>query len=176
LAEEIALSVYSELARQAPGLSKDVVLASWLRERTRKMAVRILRADGRAIDWAALRREKSALSTPADAHLAPPGLAIRICQSIYLSTARHKGHGLFSTRVWWPAWIRPAHVGGVAVCVLVMIVWWRVPFHRRNAIVQSQGSLMTPSSYAQLASSEEARPSMPSHMVNTNAGTATNQK
>jgi hypothetical protein len=170
LAAEIALSAYLELARKAPGLSKDVVLASWLRERTCKIAVRILRAEECAIDWAAVKREKNALSTPSAVQSAPPGLAIRICQNV--SAARPRRYGLFSPRLWWPAWIRPVHVGGAAVCVLVITVWWKNPFHRHNPIVRSQGSPLTPSSFAQLASPEE----LPGQMANTNAVTNTNQK
>lgn len=172
LAEEIALSAYLELARKAPGLSKDVALASWLRERTCKIAVKILQAEERAIDWAAVKREKNALSTPADVQSAPPGLAIRICHSVFLSAARFKHYELFSPRVWWPTWIRPMHAGGVAVCALVIVVWWNNPFHRHNPIVRSQGSPMTPSSFAQLASPEE----LPGHTANTNVVVNTNQK
>lgn len=173
LAEETALSAYLELARKAPRLGKDVVLASWLRERTCKMAVRILRAEECAIDWAAVKREKHALSTPSDVQPAPPGLAIRICQSVFLSV-RHKRHRLsFSLpRIRWPTWIRPRHVGGAAACVLVIIVWWLNPFHRRHPIIRSNGPLMTPSSFAQLATPEGS----PNYAVNTNAGTNTNQK
>ena len=176
LAEAIALSVYSELACKAPGLSKDVVLASWLRERTCKMAVRTLRAEKRAVDWAAVKREKNALSTPADVPPAPPGLAIRIGQSISLSAARHKGHGLFSPRLWLPPWIRPRHVGSAAVCVILILVWWSIPFQRRHPIVLSHGPKLTPSSFAQLASPEDGGPPTPSQMANTNAGTNPTQK
>src|SRR5579871_3358021 len=42
LASEIAVRVYWELARKAPRLAKDVVLSSWFRERTCKMAVTVL--------------------------------------------------------------------------------------------------------------------------------------
>jgi hypothetical protein len=176
LAEAIALSVYSELARQAPGLDKDVVLTSWLRARACQRAVRILRAEERAIDWAVLKKEKEGLSAPANVQPAPPGLAIRICQSIYWSTARPRGLGLFSLPAWRPAWIRPRHVGGVAVCVLAMIVWWSLSWHRRNPIVESHGPRMTPTSFAQLASPEEEGPPMPIHRLTINAGTKINQK
>jgi hypothetical protein len=176
LAEEIALGAYSELALKAPTLSHDLVLASWRREHTCRMAVRILRAKERVIDWAALKREKNALPAPAGVQLAPPGLAIRICQSIYLSTPRHRGHGLFSPRVWLPIWIRPRHVGGVAVCVLVMVIWWNIPFHRRNPIIRSQGSQLTPSAFAQLASPEEGGPPRPNSVVDTNAEIHIKQK
>src|SRR5689334_7398641 len=64
LAEQIVLRVYSELARKAPELGEDVVLASWLRERTCKMAVAVLRAEGRVVDRVVLRKEKKALSIP----------------------------------------------------------------------------------------------------------------
>jgi hypothetical protein len=172
LAEEIALSAYLELVRKASGLSKDVVLASWLRERTCKIAVRILRAEERAIDWAVVKREKNTLSTLADSQPAPPGLAIRIRQSVFLGAARPKRYWFFSPRLWWPTWVRPMHVGGVAVCVLAIVAWWNNPFHRHNPIVRSQGSPMTPSSFAQLASPEE----LPGHVANTNAVTNTNPK
>ena len=172
LAEEVVLRVYSELARKAARLSKDVVLASWLRKRTCKIAVTVLREEDHAVDRAALKKEKEALSIPAGVPPAPPGLAICVCQGILLNRARHKGFGLFLPRVWWPAWIRPRHVGGAAVCVLAIIVLWNIPFHRRNPIVQSPGLQMTPSSFAQLASPEEEGASPgPSHMANTNAGT-----
>ena len=172
LAEEVVLRVYSELARKAARLSEDVVLASWLRKRTCKIAVTVLREEDHAVDRAALKKEKEALSIPAGVQPAPPGLAICVCQGILLSSARHKGFGLFLPRLWWPAWIRPVHVGGAVVCMLVMIGLWNIPFHRRNPIVQSPGLQMTPSSFAQLASpEEEGAPPGPSHMANTNAGT-----
>jgi len=175
LAEEIALSAYSELARKAPGLSKGVVLTAWLRQCTCKMAVRILRAEERTIDWAAWKREKKARPAPPVEQPAPPGLAIRICQSIFLGAGRNRGPGFFSPRVGGATWVRPRQVAGVAVCVLVLIVWWSVPFHRPTPILMgSEGALMTPSSFAQLAGPEEGGP--PSQMVNTNAGTNPNQK
>src|SRR5207247_11198446 len=62
LAEEIVLGVYFELARKAPGLGEDVVLASWLGECTCKMALTVLRAEGRAVDRAGLKKETEALS------------------------------------------------------------------------------------------------------------------
>jgi hypothetical protein len=46
LAEETALRVYWELAREAPKLGEDG-LASWLHEHTCKTAVIVLREDGR---------------------------------------------------------------------------------------------------------------------------------
>jgi hypothetical protein len=172
LAGEIAVSAYLELARKAPVLSKEVVLASWLRERTCRIAVRILRAEDRAIDWAAVKREKNALSTPTDVPPAPPGLAIRICQSVFLSAARPRRYRLFSPEVWWPTWIRPLHIAGVAACGLAIMVWWHNPFHRHNPIIRSEGSALTPSSFAQLAGPGE----LPGREANTNAASNTNRK
>jgi hypothetical protein len=174
LAEQIVLSVYLELAHKAPRLlSEDVALASWLRERTCKMAVNVLRAEDRAIDWAVVKREKKALPAPASVPPAPPGIAIHICQSIFWSDVRHKAHGFSLPRIWWPAWMRPLHVCGVAVCLLAMIVWWNNPFHHHNAIIRSQGVRMTPASFAQLAGPEEGKPALPSHTANTNSATTT---
>lgn len=169
LAQEIAVRVYSELARKAPGLGRNLVLASWLRERTCKMAVTVLRAEDRPVDWAALKREKKALSVPSP-DPAPAGLANRICYNIFLHGARHKAFRLFLSRAWWPAWMRPWHLSGMAVCVLAVIVRWHNPFHPRNPIVKSEGLQMTPSCFAQLASPDDGGPSTPGHMANTNAG------
>src|SRR5215469_3976037 len=57
LAEETALRVYWELARKAPRLLEEVLLASWLREHTCKTAVIVLREDGRIPDRLALKNE-----------------------------------------------------------------------------------------------------------------------
>jgi hypothetical protein len=176
LAEVTTLRVYSELARKAPRLGEEVVLTIWLRERTCKVAVAILHAEGRAVDRAVLKKERKAFPIAAAVPPAPSGLAIRVCQSIFLSEARHKGFELFLPRFWWPTWIRPLHVGGAAVCVLGIIVWWNNPFHRHNPIVKSQGLQMMPSSFAQLASPEEGGPTTPRQMATTNAATNPNQK
>src|SRR5215469_5781849 len=80
LAGEVTVRVYSELARKAPRLGKHVVLASWLRERTCKMAVTVLRAEDRAIDRAALKRERKSLPNSISAPPAPSGVAILVCQ------------------------------------------------------------------------------------------------
>jgi len=176
LAEEITMRVYLELARKAPGLGEDIVLASWLRERTCKMAVAILHAENRAVDRAALKREKNSLSIPTSVHPAPAGLAIRVCQGVFLSTARHRGFGLFSSAAWWPAWIRPWHAGGMAVCVLAIIVWWTIPFHRQHPIIRSQGVQLTPASFAQLASPPDGKPWTTGPMANTNAVISPSQK
>src|SRR6266446_1253309 len=64
LAEETVLRVYWELARKAPRLGEEVVLASWLREHTCKMAVSVLHEENRSVDRAALKKEKQALCTP----------------------------------------------------------------------------------------------------------------
>src|SRR6516162_3579016 len=58
LASEVAVRVYVELARKAPRLGKDVVLASWLRECTCKMAVTVMRAADRPVVQFVLKREK----------------------------------------------------------------------------------------------------------------------
>ncbi len=52
LAEEAVLRVYWELARKAPRLGEGVVLASWLREHTCKMAVTVLHEEDRSVDRA----------------------------------------------------------------------------------------------------------------------------
>src|SRR5437870_7093431 len=57
LAEEAVLRVYWELARKAPRLGEGVVLASWLREHTCKMAVTVLREEDRSVDRGALRKD-----------------------------------------------------------------------------------------------------------------------
>ena len=64
LTEEIVLRVYWELARKAPRLGEDIVLASWLREHTCKTAVSVLHEENRSVDRAALKKEKQALCTP----------------------------------------------------------------------------------------------------------------
>lgn len=171
LASEVAVRVYVELARKAPRLGKDVVLVSWLRERTCKMAVTVLRAEDRPVDPVVLKREKEAVPKSVDP--APVGLALRICYSIFLKRGRRNGFGHFLPTAWWPAWrwpawIRPRHLGGAAVCVLAILVWWTNPFHRRNRIVMSQGAHITPSSFAQLAS-PDAGPQTPKLAI-TNDG------
>lgn len=171
LAEQIALSAYLELARKAPALSQDVVLAAWLRERTCKIAVRILRAEDRFIDWAVLKQEQDAVSIPAGLQPAPPGLAIRICQNIFFN----KRGRLFPSLVGWPAWIQPRHVGGAAICAIAFMIWWGTSFQKRDPILLSQGALMTPSSFAQRASPEEGGPPPPSRVANTGTGHNSNQ-
>src|SRR5579864_7466464 len=71
LVEEAVLRVYWELARKAPRLGGDVVLAAWLREHTCKTAVRILHEQDRSIDRATLKKEKQGLSTPNVIQTAP---------------------------------------------------------------------------------------------------------
>jgi hypothetical protein len=180
LASEIAVRVYWELLRKARRLGKDVVLASWLRERTCKMAVSVLREEDRPIDRAILKREQKALSIPAGVEPAPAGLAIRICNSIFLTGARHKSFALSLPTlptIRWPAWIRPLHLGGVAVCALAISVWWSNPFHHRNPIIKSEGVRVTPSSFAQLAGPDDGGPSTPGQIVSfTNAGLNPKQK
>lgn len=181
LASEIAVRVYLELARKARWLGEDIVLASWLRERTRKMAVTVLRAEDRPVNRAALKREKDALAIPISVNPAPAGLAIRICYNIFANSARHKGFRISLPTIRWPAmrrpaWVRRWHIGGVAVCVLAIMVWWNNPFHHRNPIVKSHGSLMTPSSFAQLGSPDDGGPLTRAPAPGTNDGINSKQK
>ncbi len=170
LVEEVVLRVYWELARKAPRVGEDFVLATWLREHTCKAAVRVLHEEDRAVDRAALKKEKQGLSTLSGTQAAPPGLAIRVSQSILLNTARNKSFWHFLPRALWPAWIRPVHIRAGAVCVLAILVLWKIPLHRRNPIVESPELQMTPASFGQLASSEEGSVSLPvTPSPNTNA-------
>lgn len=176
LAEEIAVRVYLDLARKAPRLSEDSMLASWLRERTCKAAVTVLHEEDRPVDRAVLKREKEAL--PMSVEPAPPGLANRICYGIFLKRARRKGFGFSLPRVSWPAWRLPAwarawHLGGAAVCLLAILIWWNNPFHRRNPIVKLQGVHLTPASFAQLASPEDGGTATKGQTASTNGGTNT---
>lgn len=177
LVEETVLRVYWELARKASRLHQDVVLAAWLREHTCKTAVRVLHGAERSVDRAALKKEKRGLSTPNAMQAAPPGLAIRVSDSILLNTARTKSFWLFLPRVSWPASIRPAHIGAAAVCVLGVILLWNIPSHRRNPIIESPELQLTPASFGQLASTDEGGvPLVPSHTPNTNALVNRNQQ
>lgn len=177
LAEEVVLRVYLELSRKARRLGKDVVVATWLRECTCRVAVTVLQEKDRAVNRAALKEARSGLSSEISVQPAPPGLAVCVCQGISMSPARHKGLGILSPGLWWPAWIRPLHVGGVALCVLVIVVFWNNPFHRRTPIVRSPELQLTPSSFAQLASPEEGwTPSEQSHLATVKARTNSNQK
>jgi len=171
LAEETVLRVYWDLARKAPRLREHVVLASWLREHTCKMAANVLREEDRAVDRAALKKEKQAIPTPNAVLPAPPGLGTRVCQGIFLNAARPKGFRLSMPLVWGPAWLRRARIGAAAVCVLVVIiVLWNIPYHRRNPIIQSPELQMTPASFAQLATPDEGAVAPERiHMANTNA-------
>jgi len=172
LAEETAFNVYLELARHARGIRDDVALAHWLRKRACKIAVRILRIAERDIDWAIVKREKDVRSNSVEVQPAPPGLAIYICKTVFLSVKRRKSYRLLLPRISWPIWVRPIHVSGAAVCALVITVWWHNPFHRQNPIIRSAGPLMTPASLAQLGIPE----GMEDSGANTNALTNTKQK
>lgn len=178
LAQETSVRVYMELARQAPGLGKDALVASWLRERTCKTAVTVLRAEDRPVDRAVLKREKEAPSIPSSVDPAPAGLAKRICYAIFLNKGRHKGFRLSFPTISWPAWIRRRHFGAAAVCALVLLVWWNNPFHHRNRIIKAEGTqlTLTPASIAQLASPDGFTVFTPGHVANTNAGTNLSQK
>jgi hypothetical protein len=176
LAEELAVRVYLELARKAPAVDKEVVVPSWLREHTCKMAVTILREEQRPIDRDALKKERNPASIPITVDPAPVGLAIRICHVIFLNTARRKSFRLLSPTTWWPTWIRPLHLCGAAVCALALIIWWSNPFHRRNRIVESEGSQLTPSSFAQLGSPDDGGPPPSEWMANTNVENNPRQK
>jgi hypothetical protein len=172
LAEEATFNAYLQLARRAPGIKEDVALVPWLRQRACKIAVRLLRAAERDIDWAIVKREKDSRSTPREVQPAPPGLAIYICKTAFLSVKPHKGYRLILSRISWPARIRPIHVSSAAACALAIMVWWHNPFQRHNRIIRSGGALMTPASFAQLGGPEE----MDDPVANTNALTNTNRK
>jgi hypothetical protein len=176
LIEEAVLRTYWQLARKAPRLPDDVVLASWLREHVCKMAVAVLHEEDRSVDRIVLKTEKETLATQKSVRPAPRGLATRVCQGILLSTARNR-RPRFLPRLFWPACIRPAHVGIGVVCVLAIIGLRNIPFHRRNPIILAPELQMTPASFAQLASPEEGAPTAePIQMANTNGETKLNQK
>lgn len=157
LAEEIVMRVYWELASKAPGLGEDVSLTTWLHEHTCKIAVSVLHEEDRSVDGVALKKEMQTPSTPGIVQPAPPGLATRVCQGILLSAPKRKGLRLSFRPIWRPGWFRPAHVRAAALCALVMIfALWRIPIHKRNPIVQSPEMQLTPASFAQLATPEEA--------------------
>ena len=170
LVEETVLRVYSELARKAPRLREDVVLAAWLREHTCKAAVKILHEQDRSVDRTVLKQEKQGLAASSDMQAAPPGLATRVSWSILLNTPRTNSLWVLLPRVSWPAWIRLLHLRAGAVCVLGIIVVWNIPFHKRNPIVLSPdlpGLQMTPASYGQLANLDESVAAPPSQTPNT---------
>jgi hypothetical protein len=155
LAEEAVVRFYGELSRKAATLSEDVAMALWLHEHTCRIAVDVMREENRSIDRAALKEERQALSTLNRAQPAPAGLATRVSQGILLKPARHKRFRFPLRMVWKPAWTQPARIGGGVVCVLV-IVLWMIPHPKRNPLVQAPEWQMTPASFAQLASPEEA--------------------
>lgn len=176
LVEEAVLRVYWELARKAPRLGEEVVLAAWLREHTCKTAVRILHEEDRPVNRAALKAEKRGLSNPGPLQAAPPGLATRVSQSILLNRARNKSLWSLLPRGLRPARIRPVHIGAGAVCVLGIVALWHNPFHKRNPIVLSPEMPMSPASYGQLANTEEGGVAAPpAQTPNTNAKSNQNQ-
>lgn len=168
LVEETVLRVYWELARKSRTLGENVVLGTWLREHTCKAAVKVLHEADRSVDRAALNKEKRGLSAADTVQTAPLGLATRVSQSILLNNARGKGLWLFLPRIAWPAWIRPVHVCSGAACVLVTIVLWNIPFHRRNQVVMAPDLPMTPASYGQLANPDPGDAAGVSQTPNTN--------
>ncbi len=170
LVEEAVLRAYWELARQAPRLCDHIVVAEWLREHVCKTALAVMHEEELVVDRAAIEEEKEAPASPSDTQAAPPGLAIRISQGILINTAGSKSLWLSLPRFAWPAWIRPVHIGGGVLCVLVLMVLWSHPFHKRNPIVLAPKMTlqMTPASFAQLATPEEAVPAPPSPAANTN--------
>jgi len=168
LIEETVLRVYWELARKARTLGENVVLRTWLREHTCNTAVKVLHEADRSVDRAVLKKEKRGLSPADGIQAAPLGLATRVSQSILLNNARSKGLWLFVPRIVWPAWIRPVHICSGAACVLVTIVLWNIPFHRRNQIVMAPDSQLTPASYGQLANPEPGDAAVVSQTSNPN--------
>lgn len=175
LVEETVLRVYWELARKAPRLGKNVVLADWLREHTCTTAVTILRASDRSADRAVLRRERHGLSTPSGERATPPGLATRVSGSILLNDACRTGFWPRLPRLVWPAWLRPVHLGGGAVCVLSVMLLWKAPFHRRNPIILSPELQLTPASYGQFSDFQFEPSTTPSQPSSTNAQNNRNQ-
>jgi hypothetical protein len=119
-----------------------------------------------------VKKEKDLRSASAKVEPAPPGLAIYICKTVFLSVKPHKGYRLMLPRIPWPTWIRPIHLRGAAACALGIMVWWHNPFHRHNKIIRSQGALMAPTAFAQLAGPEE----LEGPVANTSALTNINQK
>jgi hypothetical protein len=76
----------------------------------------------------------------------------------------------FLLRFLWPAWIRLVHIGAGIVCVLGILMLWKLPFHRRNPIVQDSELQMTPASFGQLANAEDgAVPATPGQPRKPNA-------
>jgi hypothetical protein len=168
LVEEAVLRVYWELARKAPRLSEKIVVATWLREHICQSAVKVLQEQDRPIDRAALKKERQGLLTSSGLHqAAPPGLATRISHSILLNRARNKSFFLRLPLALWPSWVPPAQVRTGAVCLLVILVLWNIPLHRRHAIVLSPESPMTPASFGQLATEEGGVAPLVSHTLNT---------
>jgi hypothetical protein len=182
LAEETSLRVFLELARKAPKLGEDVVLALWLREHTCKMAVIVLQEDGRSVDGPTLKSERQAASVPKTISPAPPGLAFRVCQGVLLNAARNKRSRFrfFS----WPPWLRgipPQYVKcvcGGASCLLVIILLWSGPFHgRSHQIIQVESVQLTPASFAQLGRpGDEDTPATTNSVVETKTETKSNSK
>ncbi len=156
LVEDTVLRVYWDLARKAPSFGHEVVLTTWLRKRTCKIAAIVLRQEDRPVNRAALKREKRGLSAPHAAQSAPPGLATRVCQGILLNLASHKGFSRSLRRLRAPAWFRLPQVAAAALCVLVIILVWKLPFHKQHPIVMSPALQLTPASFAQLATPDEA--------------------
>ena len=146
LVEETVLRVFWELARKAPRMGEDVVIAAWLHECTCKTAVRVLCEQGRPANRLALKSERKSSSTSQSMQTAPAGLATRVSQGVLLNVGRNKSFA----HMLWPAWMRLTHVGAVAVCVLVLVVFWNVPFRKSHPIVRSEGVQMMPASFAQL--------------------------
>jgi hypothetical protein len=175
LVEEVVLRVYWELARKAPRLGRDVVVATWLRKHTCKAAVKILREADRSADPATLKREAKGLSTPGYTQAAPPGLANRVSHSILLNTARTKSLLFLLPRFYWPDWIRPLHVGAAAACLITIIAVWKFPFHGHNPIVLAPELQITPASFGQLANFAEGFVPSQSHIQNTNVETLVNE-
>jgi hypothetical protein len=175
LVEETVLRVYWELARRAPRLPEDLLVAAWLRKQTCKTAVAILRAEDRSVDRVALKNERQGLSSTSVP--APAGVATRVSQSIWLNIARKKSLWSFLLRFLWPAWIRPLHFGAGIVCVLGILMLFKLPFHRRNPIVEDSELQMTPASFAQLANAEDGSvPATPGQPPKPNAPRGQNQQ
>src|SRR3954447_17860444 len=144
LAEEITLQVYWELGRNASRLSRDVVVASWLDEHTRKTAVKILREAGRSVHRPAKKNDWQSDHMAKPVKAAPRGLTTRICQGVLLNVVRTRN---FITIPKLPAltWLKPGHARVAAACFVLLLLIWQIPFHKRNPIAQARNLQMVPS-------------------------------
>lgn len=165
LVEEAVLRAYEELARQAPKVGDEVVVTVWLREQVCKAAVRVLQEEDLPVDRAALKNELQGLATPGCLQAAPSGLGIRVSRSILQHAARKSAFWSWLPRTFWPAAIKPVHLGAAVIGMLGLLVLWNNPFHRGNPIIISPEGQMTPGSFGQRADSEDGGQSPPTRLT-----------